>query len=114
MGVTQQVVQDAERITAQPASVFPALAERELKVAHRRTLDRELSVVPWRPWPVHGRHRLALPVAFVVLLVAPAVAEVDATDESNIAFGVSRMPKHDKFLMVRAAKSHSLVEQDLP
>jgi hypothetical protein len=113
MRVPQQVVQHAERIATQAAAVIPPFAKRELEVAYRRALDRELRVVPRRPRPVHGRHRLALPVAVVLFLVPPAVAEVDAADEGDVGFRSSGMPDDDKLLVMGAAESHSLVEQHL-
>ena len=70
--------------------------------------------MPGRPCPVYRSHRLVLPVTVVVGVVAPAVAEVNAADKSNVAFGSFGMADDDEFLVMGAAESHALVEQDLP
>src|SRR5450756_1990130 len=70
--------------------------------------------MPGRSCPIHRSHLLVLPVTVMVGIVAPAVAEVNATDKSNVAFGSSGVADDDEFLVMGAAESHALVEQDLP
>jgi hypothetical protein len=113
MRVSQQVVSDPERIAAERPCVVPAFAEGEFQVPDGRPLDRQLSVMPWRSVPVHGRHRLALAVAVMVGVVAPAVAEVDPANEGNVALRAHRVADDDELLMMRPAKSYALVEEDL-
>jgi hypothetical protein len=113
MGMTQQVMHDADRIAAQRTPVFPPFAEGEFQIADGRPMDRQLSVMPWWSWPIHRRHRLTLPVAAVVFAVAPAVAEVDAPDKSDVIFGLVGVPDDHQLLVMRSAQTHSLVEQNL-
>jgi hypothetical protein len=54
-----------------------------------------------------------LPVAVVVFLIAPAVAEVDASHEGHVRVGPCRMSDDHQLLVVGAAESHALVEKDL-
>jgi hypothetical protein len=54
-----------------------------------------------------------LPVAGMFLPVAPAVTQVDSADEGHIASGAGGVPDDDELLVMRAAQSHTLVEQDL-
>jgi hypothetical protein len=113
MRVAKQVMQDPERITTEPTVVIPPLAEAEVQVPDCRPLDRELGVVPRRPIAIHRRHGLMLSVTVMVGVVAPAVAQVDAADKSNVVFRSARVPNDDELLVVGAAKPHALVEQDL-
>ncbi len=106
-------MKDPQGIAAERTSVLPAFAETEFQVPDGRTLDRDLGIVPGRGRPVDRRHRLALPVALMIGIVAPAVTEIDAADESNVVFGCCRVPCDDELLVVGATESHSLVEQDL-
>jgi hypothetical protein len=113
MRVAQQVMQDPERIAAERASIVPPFAEAEFQVPDRRALDRDLSVMPRRTWPIHRRHRLALPVAVMAGIVSPAVAKVDTANEGNVVIGSACSADDDEFLVVGAAEPHTLVEQDL-
>jgi hypothetical protein len=113
MGMAQQVVHDAERISAERAWVIPPFAERELEIAHGRPLDRKLSVMPRRPGPIDRRHRLALTVSMMHFLIAPAVAEVDASNKSDVALGLLSVTDDNHLLVMRPAPPHSLVEQNL-
>jgi hypothetical protein len=54
-----------------------------------------------------------LPVTFMAGIVAPAVTEVYAADESHVPFSAFSVADDDQFLVMRAAESHALVEQDL-
>ena len=114
MRVAQHVMQNPEGIAAQRASVIPSFAEAEFEVSDGGTLDRELGVMPGRSRSIDRRHRLVLPVAVVVGIVAPAVAQVDAAHEGNIALSPSCMADHDEFLVMGTAESHPLVEKNLP
>ena len=62
---------------------------------------------------VDRRHRLVLRVAFMAGVVAPAVTEVYAADESHVPFSSFSVADNDEFLVMRAAESHALVEKDL-
>ena len=75
---------------------------------------RDLGIVPRRAQPVHGRHRLVLHVAAVLVVVAAAVTQVDASGERNVLFGRVRMTDDDEFLVMRSSEAHPLVEQHLP
>jgi len=48
----------------------------------------------------------------MVGIVAPAMAQVDAANKGNVAFGLFCMADDDELLVMGAAKSHALVEQD--
>jgi hypothetical protein len=106
-------MQDPKGIAAQRASVIPPFAEAEFEVPDGRTLDRELSVMPGRSWPIHRRHGLVLPIAVVVGSVAPTVAEVDAASEGNVALTSSWTSDDDELLVMGAAQPYSLVEKNL-
>jgi hypothetical protein len=112
MSVAEQVVRDPEGITAERAWIIPPFPEAEFQVSDGRTLDRDLSVMPGRPFAVHRRHGLTLLVAMMVGVIAPAVAQVDATNEGNVAVTVSWVADHDELLVMGAAKPHTLVEKD--
>jgi hypothetical protein len=113
MRVAQEVVHDPDRIATERASIIPPFAEAEFQVSDGRALDRDLSVMPGRSFPVHRRHGLALLVAMMVGVIAPAVAQVDATDEGNVAITPSGVADHDELLVMRAAEPDPLVEEDL-
>ena len=50
----------------------------------------------------------------MLLVVPPAVAQVDATDERHIAIRSTGMTKDDELLVVRTERAHAHVEQALP
>ncbi len=67
--------------------------------------------MPGRARPVGRGERLAERVAPVCGVVATAVAQVDAADESDVPLGPSRVTQYDGLLMVRTAGAHPHVEQ---
>jgi hypothetical protein len=111
--VAQQVVENTDRVATQRTAVLPTFAEAEFQVAHSRSVDRQLRVMPRRPRPVDRRHRLVLPVTGVLLFIAPAVTQVDAAHEGHVAFGAGCVPDDHELLVMRAAQSNALVEEDL-
>jgi hypothetical protein len=111
--MAKQVMQHADGIAAERACVIPSLAEAELKVANGRTVDRKLGVMPGRGSPIHRRHRLTLRIAGMILVVAPAVTQIDAPDESNVSCGPSCVANDYKLLVVGAAEPDTLVKKDL-
>ncbi|HEY4912882.1 MAG TPA: hypothetical protein VIJ91_03065, partial [Candidatus Dormibacteraeota bacterium] len=113
MRAAQQVVYEPEWIAAERPMVIPPFAKAIFKVAHGRAVDRQLRVVPGWSGTVDRRHRLMLPVTFMAGIVAPAVTEVYAADESHVPFSSFSVADDDEFLVMRAAESHALVEQDL-
>jgi hypothetical protein len=54
-----------------------------------------------------------LSIAVVVSVVSPAVAKIDAADEGYVAFSACGVADDHELLVMRAAESHSLIEQDL-
>ena len=113
MRVAQEVMHEPEGIAAQRAVIIPPFAKAEFQVRHGRAMHRQLRVMPRGPCSVNRGHRLMLPVTVMVGIVAPAVAEFDAADKSDVAFGSIGMTDDDELLVMRAAESHALVEQDL-
>ena len=95
--------------------IVPPLAERLHEIGDGRTVHLRLDVVPWRSRPVRGIQDFRLRVAFVALVVAAAVAEVDPTDEGDILFVAGGAAGATELLVVRAAAPDAFVqEQDLP
>src|ERR1700680_4026253 len=99
-------MQDFQGIATDRAWVVPAFSEAELEISHRRTLDRDLSVMPLWPRPIDGRHRLMLRIAEVIHVVAPAVTQIDSTDKRDIVLSARRMADQDQLLVMRAAQPH--------
>src|ERR1700694_5110570 len=93
--------------------VIPAFAKTEFQIPYGRPLDCQLRVMPRRSRPVHRSHLLVLPVAVMVGIVAPAVAQVDASNKGNVAFRLFGMADDDELLVMGAAQAHALVEQHL-
>ncbi len=92
-------MEDPQRIAAERAAVIPPFPEGEFQVTDRRPVELELSVVPWRPRAVHGRHGLMLTIAVVVFLIAAAMTEVDASHEGDVRVR-ARHVSHDHQLLV--------------
>ena len=73
----------------------------------------QLHVMPRRTPSVDRRHRLPLPITGVITVVAPAVAQVDTTDERDVEVRAARMTQHDELLMMGTARPDPHVEQAL-
>ena len=93
--------------------VVPALDERAEQVAHDRPAQLEGGIVPWRAVAILGIHRRRLRVTAVVGVVAPAVAQVDPTDECDVTLRCPAVPDDEQFLMMRGEPRQPLVEQNL-
>ena len=92
---------------------MPPLGERPREVVDRRTADLELQVVPRRALAVVLVVELdRLRITAVVVVVATAVAEVDAADERDVA-GRIVAPHDEELLVVAAAAADPVVEQHL-
>ena len=100
-------------VEGERGAVLPPLAERRLDVVDRRPLDRHLDVVPGGGRAVGPRQVHRLPVAVVLGVVAPAVAQVDAADVGDVAGRVLGVPDHDELLVVGAAGADPHVPQAL-
>ena len=111
--MAELVRDDVHRVAAERLPIFPAFPEDRLHVAHRRTADEELDVVPRRSGPVHGGHPLPLRIAGVRGIVPPAVAQVDPADERHVLLRPAGVPQHDELLVVRAQHPHPHVQQAL-
>ncbi len=109
--MVQELSQPSQRAAAERGRVLPAFAEGGFDIADGRAVDRELDVVPGRARPVGRGERLAERVAPVCGVVATAVTQVDAADESDVPLGPSRVTQYDGLLMVRTAGAHPHVEQ---
>ena len=70
--------------------------------------------MPGRPVSIDRSHRLALPVAVMLGVIAPAMAQIDPSDKRNVALAGICVSDHDELLVVGAAEPHALVQQDLP
>jgi hypothetical protein len=93
-------MQDPDWIFAERTWIRPALAEAEVQVTDGRAFDRDLDVVPGRRLPEHRRHRLALWITEVIVIVATAVAEVDAADEGDVRGGPAPVADDNELLVV--------------
>ena len=113
MRVAQEIVHEAERIAAERAMVIPTFTKTEFQIPYCRPMDRQLRVMPRGSRPIYRSHFLMLPVAVMVGIVAPAVAQVDASNKGDVAFSLFRMADDDELLVMGAAKAHTLVEQHL-
>ena len=110
----QAVGDHAERRPAvERVRVVPALDERAQQVADDGAAQLEGRVVPGGAVAVAVVHRLLLRVAAVLGVVAPAVAEVDATDERDVPLAVALVPDDEQLLVVRPEPVDALVEQHL-
>jgi len=94
--------------------VVPALPEHGVQHADGRPPEHQLDVVPGRPGSIGRGHGLRLRVAAVLGVVPARVAQIDTTDEGDVAGGVVRMPEDDELLVVAAHPPHPLVEDHLP
>ncbi len=65
--------------------VVPSFTEGMLEIADGRTLEPDLDVVPWRSLTVPFVEILGLHIAPMLGVVTASVAQVDATDEGNVA-----------------------------
>ena len=82
----EAVAEHRDRIAqAQQGRIRPAFPERGVHHGHRRPADLRLHVVPRRTVTVAAGHPHRLRVTVVLAVVAPAVAQVDAADERDIA-----------------------------
>ena len=109
----QRSSDDADRIAAQRCRILPALPEHRFDVMHGRPGDGRLDVVPRRGRAVLLSELQGLRVASVVGVVATGVAQVDASDERDVAGRVVAVPDDQHLLMVGAAHTHAHVEQRL-
>jgi hypothetical protein len=89
-----------DRVQCHRSRVLPPLPENSLDVGHSRTSYGQLHVVPGRPDSVHLSHLLALRIAEVALVVAPAVAQVDAADIGDVEFRLIAVAYHHQLLVV--------------
>ena len=87
--------------------------ERRLGVTDGGPPHLELNVVPGGPRSVDRGHALGLGVPGVPCIVAPAVAQVDATDERHVLLGTPLVAQYHEFLVVRPEDADPLVEQTL-
>src|SRR5512132_97268 len=71
--------------------IVPPFAERLHEIRDGRTVNLGLNVVPRRSRAERGVDHLGLRVAFMALVIATSVAEVDATDEGEILIAVGRV-----------------------
>ncbi len=109
----QHVRQHVPGHPGQRGRVLPAFSEHVLHVTHGRPAQPDLDVVPGGAATVAGGERLGLGVAAVHGVVAPAVAQVDPTDERDVGGRVLGVADDDELLVVAAHRPDPLVEQDL-
>ncbi|HEY6678038.1 MAG TPA: hypothetical protein VI411_03950, partial [Actinomycetota bacterium] len=91
--------------------IVPPFAERLHEIGDGRTVNLGLYVVPRRSRAECGVDHLSLRVAFMALVVATPVAEVDATDEGEILIAVGRVQEQHQFLVVRSAAPDTRVQE---
>jgi alanine dehydrogenase len=94
--------------------VLPTLPKRVREVADRGTPNLHLDVVPRRTRPVAPVHLNGLRIALVALVVTPAMAEVDSTDEGDVVVLVTQPTQQEELLVVGSSPPHTLVEEYLP
>jgi hypothetical protein len=75
----------------QRSRIVPPLTERLYEIGDGRTVNLGLYVVPRRSRAERRVELLGLRVAFMTLVVASPVAEVDPTDEGEVLLGVARV-----------------------
>ena len=92
--------------------IVPPFAERLNEIGDGRTVNLGLYVVPRRPRAERGVEHLSLRVAFMTLVVATPVAEVDATDEGEILIVAAGVQEQHQLLVVRPAAPDPRVQQD--
>jgi hypothetical protein len=109
--VPDTVREPTHRAAAESVGVFPAFTEHRFNVAHGRSADGELDVVPRRSWPEDSGHRLWLRIAPVRCAVAAAVAQVDASEEGDIEVGPLVGAQDDELLVVRPSDAHPHVKE---
>ena len=80
--------------------VVPPFPERLHEIGDGRTANLGLDVVPRRSRAERGVEHLGLRVAFMALVVATPVAEVDATDEGEIFVRPAGVQEQHELLMV--------------
>ena len=93
--------------------VFPSLPERPGQIGDSRATYLQLDVMPRWARSIAGIEVDRLRVTIVGLVVAPAVTQVDPTDEGDIVIRRIRVAGDEQFLVVASVASHPLVEQDL-
>jgi hypothetical protein len=77
--------------TLERGAVVPAFEERLHEIGDGRTVNLGVCVMPRWSRAERGVEDLSLRVAFMTLVVATSVAEVDATDEGDILVGAAGM-----------------------
>jgi hypothetical protein len=92
----------------------PSLAEHRLDVTDGRPAYRHLNVVPWRSFAVDRGHGLWLVVPQVFRIVAPAMAQIDATHVGDVELGSAGVTKDHELLVMRPAGPAPHVEQADP
>jgi hypothetical protein len=76
-----------------------------------RTANLGLYVVPRRSRAERRVEHLGLWVAFMTLVVATSVAEIDATDEGQILIAAAGVQEQDQLLMMRPATPDTRVQE---
>ena len=94
--------------------VVPPFPERLRQIGDGRTVNLGLDVVPRWSRAERGVEHLGLRVAFMALVVATPVAEVDATDEGQILIPAAGVQEQDQLLVVRPATSDTRVQEQDP
>jgi hypothetical protein len=93
--------------------IVPPFAERLHEIGDGRTVNLGLYVVPRRSRAERRVEHFGLRVAFMKLVVAAPVAEVDATDEGQIFLAAGGVQEQHQLLVVRpAAPDTGVKEQD--
>jgi hypothetical protein len=96
------------------SGILPAFPEGLRDVSYGRPADLELDVVPGGAGTVALVQGDRLGITVMMLVVAPAVAQIDPPDEGDILVRVSEVLEQDELLMVAPSSADALVHQDLP
>jgi hypothetical protein len=94
--------------------ILPAFPEGLRDVSDGGPADLKLNVVPGRAGTVALVQRDRLGITVMMLVVGPAVAQIDPSDEGDILVLVSEVLEQDQLLMVAPSSADPLVHQDFP
>ena len=91
--------------------IFPSFSERALELAHRRSSNFKLNVMPRGPRSIPRIQFDDLDVSVVAGVISTPMTEIDAPNEGNVVIDTRGMSDEDQFLVVRSPAAHPFVEQ---
>jgi len=94
--------------------IFPTFTERFREISDRWATHLDLHVMPGRRWTVALIDFDCLDVAEMTLVVVSTVAEIDATEESNVTASLWAVANDNEFLVMAPSATNAFVDEDLP